>query len=468
MDIINNNNKYLHMHIFEKVSSMSDDGFIVVNRKGEVIHINEKYCSFLGTTKEKALGKSIFNIIPNSMMLDVMEKKYCEECVIQTYIIGIEKEKSAIVSRSYVENEEGEVIAGVAQVKFRLQTLDVAKKLMKDYVELEYYKEQYLNSKKYICSFEKMVGKSKSFLEVKRIGIKASKTNFPVLITGKTGTGKEVFARAIHANSERAEKLMVSINCAAIPEDLLESELFGYEEGSFTGAKKGGKKGKFFIANGGTIFLDEIGDMPLSMQAKLLRVLQEKEIDPIGSTSSIPIDVRVIAATRKNLPEMIEKGEFREDLYYRLNVINIEMPSLCDRKEDILELAGFFLNKLNLEYKTVTGFSKEVKKCLKEYSWPGNVRELDNVIKSAYAINDNFIIELKDLPSKMVDNTQHIPENEDNLTLENIMGEYEKKIIIKFLKKNHWNCNETANKMGIHRSVLYKKIKKYNIEKEYI
>lgn len=465
MDIINNNNKYLHMHIFEKVSSMSDDGFIVVNRKGEVIHINEKYCSFLGTTKEKALGKSIFNIIPNSMMLDVMEKKYCEECVIQTYIIGIEKEKSAIVSRSYVENEEGEVIAGVAQVKFRLQTLDVAKKLMKDYVELEYYKEQYLNSKKYICSFEKMVGKSKSFLEVKRIGIKASKTNFPVLITGKTGTGKEVFARAIHANSERAEKLMVSINCAAIPEDLLESELFGYEEGSFTGAKKGGKKGKFFIANGGTIFLDEIGDMPLSMQAKLLRVLQEKEIDPIGSTSSIPIDVRVIAATRKNLPEMIEKGEFREDLYYRLNVINIEMPPLCDRKEDILELAGFFLNKLNLEYKTVTGFSKEVKKCLKEYSWPGNVRELDNVIKSAYAINDNFMIELKDLPSKMVENSQHISETEET-GLENLMENYEKNLIISFLKKNHWNCSETASKMGIHRSVLYKKIKKYNIEKE--
>lgn len=461
------NNKYLHLHIFEKVSSMSDDGFIVVNRVGEVIHINEKYCNFLGTTKEKALGKSIFNIIPNSMMLDVMEKKYCEECVIQTYIVGIEKEKSAIVSRSYVENEEGEVIAGVAQVKFRLQTLDVAKKLMKDYVELEYYKEQYLNSKKYISSFEKMVGKSKNFLDVKRIGIKASKTNFPILITGKTGTGKEIFAKAIHANSERAEKLMVSINCAAIPEGLLESELFGYEEGAFTGAKKGGKKGKFFIANGGTIFLDEIGDMPLSMQAKLLRVLQEKEINPIGSTSSIPIDVRIIAATRKNLPEMIENGEFREDLYYRLNVINIEIPPLCDRKEDILELAEFFLNKLNLEYKTVTGFSKEVKKCLKEYSWPGNVRELDNVIKSAYAINDNFMIELKDLPSKMVENSHHISEIEET-HLENLMENYEKHLIINFLKKNHWNCTETANKMGIHRSVLYKKIKKYNIEKEHL
>ena len=355
---MDNNNKYLHLHIFERVSSMTDDGFIVVNRAGEVIHINKKYCNFLGTTEEKALGRSIFEIIPNSKMLEVMEKRYCEECVIQTYILGIEKEGSAIVSRSYVENEEGEVIAGVAQIKFRLQTLDVAKKLMKEYAELEYYKEEYINAAKENYCFDKIVGKSQSFLTVKKIGLKASKTNFPVLITGKTGTGKEVFARAIHTSGDRADKPMISINCAAIPEALLESELFGYEEGSFTGAKKGGKKGKFFIANGGTIFLDEIGDMPLPMQGKLLRVLQEKEIDPIGSVNSIPIDVRIIAATRKNLPEMIEKDLFREDLYYRLNVINIEMPSLSERKEDILELAGYFLTKLNLEYKTVKGFSK--------------------------------------------------------------------------------------------------------------
>lgn len=461
---MDNNNKYLHLHIFERVSSMTDDGFIVVNRAGEVIHINKKYCNFLGTTEEKALGRSIFEIIPNSKMLEVMEKRYCEECVIQTYILGIEKEGSAIVSRSYVENEEGEVIAGVAQIKFRLQTLDVAKKLMKEYAELEYYKEEYINAAKENYCFDKIVGKSQSFLTVKKIGLKASKTNFPVLITGKTGTGKEVFARAIHTSGDRADKPMISINCAAIPEALLESELFGYEEGSFTGAKKGGKKGKFFIANGGTIFLDEIGDMPLPMQGKLLRVLQEKEIDPIGSVNSIPIDVRIIAATRKNLPEMIEKDLFREDLYYRLNVINIEMPSLSERKEDILELAGYFLTNLNLEYKTVKGFSKEVKNCLKNYPWPGNIRELDNVIKSAYAINDSFLIELDDLPAKMYNKRYSDIENK-NLDFQEKINSYEKLLIEEFLKKYHWNCSEAAEKMGIHRSVLYKKIKKFDIKK---
>lgn len=461
---MDNNNKYLHLHIFERVSSMTDDGFIVVNRAGEVIHINKKYCNFLGTTEEKALGRSIFEIIPNSKMLEVMEKRYCEECVIQTYILGIEKEGSAIVSRSYVENEEGEVIAGVAQIKFRLQTLDVAKKLMKEYAELEYYKEEYINAAKENYCFDKIVGKSQSFLTVKKIGLKASKTNFPVLITGKTGTGKEVFARAIHTSGDRADKPMISINCAAIPEALLESELFGYEEGSFTGAKKGGKKGKFFIANGGTIFLDEIGDMPLPMQGKLLRVLQEKEIDPIGSVNSIPIDVRIIAATRKNLPEMIEKDLFREDLYYRLNVINIEMPSLSERKEDILELAGYFLTKLNLEYKTVKGFSKEVKNCLKNYPWPGNIRELDNVIKSAYAINDSFLIELDDLPAKMYNKRYSDIENK-NLNFQEKINSYEKLLIEEFLKKYHWNCSKAAEKMGIHRSVLYKKIKKFDIKK---
>lgn len=461
---MDNKNKYLHLHIFERVSSMTDDGFIVVNRVGEVIHINNKYCNFLGTTEENALGKSIFNIIPNSKMLEVMEKRYCEECVIQTYVLGVEKEGSAIVSRSYVENEEGEVIAGVAQIKFRLQTLDVAKKLMKEYAELEYYKEEYINAAKENYCFDKIVGKSQSFLTVKKIGLKASKTNFPVLITGKTGTGKEVFARAIHTSGDRADKPMISINCAAIPEALLESELFGYEEGSFTGAKKGGKKGKFFIANGGTIFLDEIGDMPLPMQGKLLRVLQEKEIDPVGSVSSIPIDVRIIAATRKNLPEMIEKELFREDLYYRLNVINIEMPSLNERKEDILELAGYFLTKLNLEYKTVKGFSKEVKNCLKNYPWPGNIRELDNVIKSAYAINDSFLIELDDLPAKMY-NKWHSDIENKNLDFQEKIDSYEKLLIEEFLKKYHWNCSEAAEKMGIHRSVLYKKIKKFDIKK---
>ena len=456
-------NYNLNREIFEQLSSMTDDGFIVVDRAGNVIHINEKYCNFLGTTEEEALGKSILNIIPNSMMLDVMEKKYCEECVIQTYILGKEAEKGAIVSRSYVEDENGNVIAGVAQVKFRIQTLDVAQKLMKNYVELKYYREEYVKNNKLNLSFKTMVGDSDSFMKVKKIGIKASKTNFPVFLSGSTGTGKEVLAKAIHLNSDRKNHPMVSINCGAVPENLLESELFGYEEGAFTGAKKGGKKGKFLIASGGTLFLDEIGDMPLGMQVKLLRVLQENEIDPVGSIHSIPINVRIIAATKKNIEKMVELGEFREDLYYRLNVIKIELPNLNERKSDILKLADYFLNKLNVEYKTVKGFSKEVKECLESFKWPGNIRELDNVIKSAYAISDDLIIKLIDLPPKLsfYNREKQIENRSGNLVT--LVNEYEKNIILNVLNSSK-NCKEASEKLGIHRSALYKKIKKYEIQ----
>ncbi|MGO2118759.1 MAG: sigma-54 interaction domain-containing protein [Fusobacterium sp.] len=455
-------NYNLSREIFEQLSSMTDDGFIVVDRDGNVIHINEKYCNFLGTTEEEALGKSILNIIPNSMMLDVMEKKYCEECVIQTYILGKEAEKGAIVSRSYVEDKDGNIIAGVAQVKFRIQTLDIAQKLMKNYVELKYYREEYVKNNKLNLSFKTMVGDSDSFMKVKKIGIKASKTNFPVFLSGSTGTGKEVLAKAIHLNSDRKNHPMVSINCGAVPENLLESELFGYEEGAFTGAKKGGKKGKFLIASGGTLFLDEIGDMPLGMQVKLLRVLQENEIDPVGSIHSIPINVRIIAATKKNIEKMIELGEFREDLYYRLNVIKIELPNLNERKSDILKLADYFLNKLNVEYKTIKGFSKEVKECLETFKWPGNIRELDNVIKSAYAISDYLMIKLIDLPPKLsfYNKEKQIENKSGNLVT--LVNEYEKNIILNVLNSSK-NCKEASEKLGIHRSALYKKIKKYEI-----
>ena len=245
----------------------------------------------------------------------------------------------------------------------------------------------------------------------------------------------------------------------------MESELFGYEEGSFTGAKKGGKKGKIELANEGTLFLDEIGDMPLNMQAKLLRVLQEKEIEKIGGYKTIPVDIRIIAATRKNLEEMIENGQFREDLYYRLNVINIEMPPLRKRKSDIPVLARHFLNRLNKEYKTNIMLSNEVLDCFIGYSWPGNIRELDNIIKSAYASCDSFKIRLMDLPSKMVA-SHKVGEGKSSeiKRLSNLMDEYEKSIILEELRRNGWNCRRAADELGIHKSLLYKKIDKYGID----
>jgi PAS modulated sigma54 specific transcriptional regulator, fis family len=230
--------------------------------------------------------------------------------------------------------------------------------------------------------------------------MQAAKTNFPVLITGESGTGKEVFARIIHCSGHRRGRPFVGVNCAAIPSELLESELFGYEEGAFTGAKKGGKKGKFIQADGGTIFLDEIGDMPLLMQAKILRILQEKEVDTIGGSAPIPVDVRIISATRRNLEQMVEDGTFREDLYYRLNVINLHLPPLRSRVEDIPPLVQYFIDKLNEEYKLNVEIDKEVIEAFCKYSWHGNVRELENVIKGAYAVCDGLEIISTDLPAK--------------------------------------------------------------------
>lgn len=262
--------------------------------------------------------------------------------------------------------------------------------------------------------------------------------------------------------SQRRDKPIISINCAAIPADLLESELFGYEEGAFTGARKGGKIGKFQLAEGGTLFLDEIGDMALNLQAKLLRVLQEHEIERVGGTKTIPINVRIVAATRQNLPEMIANGTFREDLYYRLNVINLEMVPLRERPEDILLYANHTLEELNQQYKTNTILSDGVKRRLREYRWPGNVRELVNVITSAYASCDTMMIDEMDLPTRLItksrSRTDHPP-----LRLPDMIAEYEAAIIRDTLRRNGQNCRATAQELGIDRSLLYRKMRKAGI-----
>ena len=251
-----------YKHIFDEILRMTDDGFIVVDTNGIVTDINDQYCDFLGKPKEEIVGYPIQKTISNSKMVDIVKRRYSEELALHKFLPGQSKENDnnfLLVSRSCVCDEQDQVVAGVAQVKFRLQTLDSAKRLMSEYAELEFYKEEYHKTGGCRASFDSIVGSTEAFLEKKRLGLKAARTDFPVLLTGETGTGKEVFARSIHNASSRADKPMVSINCAAIPNELLESELFGYVDGAFTGARKGGKPGKFQLANGGTLFLDEIG-----------------------------------------------------------------------------------------------------------------------------------------------------------------------------------------------------------------
>jgi len=329
-------------------------------------------------------------------------------------------------------------------------------------------------------TIEDIIGKSKAIMDVKKDALSAARSTSTILITGQSGTGKEMFARAIHGHSDRAEGPFVTINCAAIPGELLESELFGYDEGAFTGAKKGGKLGMFEIANKGTIFLDEIGDMSLHLQAKLLRVLQEKEIHKVGGGKNIKIDVRIISATNKNLAEMVAEGIFREDLYYRLNVIPISIPSLEERKEDIPLLVEKMINTYSLNLgKDVKYASEDVVNALKEYSWPGNIRELQNVIEYSINMTNGSVIDDVDLVYKRLMRGKNMIDSSSNIKLpskalaasrqeviRNIESLEEEEIrrALNLFKDYKRDKDLAANALGLSRATLYRKIEKYKIK----
>ncbi|HEY8889794.1 MAG TPA: sigma 54-interacting transcriptional regulator [Clostridium sp.] len=312
-------------------------------------------------------------------------------------------------------------------------------------------------------SINDFIGESKPALLLKKQILAAAKTKATILIMGETGTGKELVAHAITSLSKRRHQPFVRINCAAIPDNLLESELFGYEEGSFTGALKGGSSGKFFQANNGTIFLDEIGDMPLNLQAKILRVLQEKEIERIGGSNPIPIDVRIISATHADLPRMVSENKFRKDLFYRLHVIPIKVPPLRDRKEDIHMLVEHFIDKLSRESELdKPHVEKSFMKLLIEYDWPGNVRELVNVLEMAISFSDGVIT--KELIQDYIDTNIEQDKMENDMTeLRANTDNIEREKIVETIDKHKGNKIKAAKELGISRSNLYYKMKKYNI-----
>ena len=313
---------------------------------------------------------------------------------------------------------------------------------------------------------DNIIGESESIKKVKKETIMAAQSVSTVLITGESGTGKELFARAIHNHSKRAEYPFIAVNCAAIPDNLLESELFGYEEGAFTGARKGGKLGMFEIAHKGSLFLDEIGDMSLHLQSKLLRVLQEKEVNKIGAKSNIEIDVRIIAATNKDLESMVKEGTFREDLYYRLNVIPIKLPSLSQRKGDIPLLIDYMIREYSVKLeKNVEGIDEVALDRMQKYGWPGNVRELQNSIEYSVNMAQGSEITVDVLPKSILEYEEKFEEDETSAieTLEDL----EKREIQKALKRYgvYKKDKELAAKaLGISRATLYRKIEKYGIK----
>jgi len=324
---------------------------------------------------------------------------------------------------------------------------------------------------------DNIIGSSPQMIDLKETLLKIAPRDSTVLITGESGTGKELFAQAVHAASLRRSGPFIKINCAAIPENLLESELFGYEEGAFTGSKKGGQSGKLELADKGTVFLDEIGDLTFQLQAKLLRFIQDREIQKLGRGEAFISDVRIVVATNVNLDQLVKYRKFREDLYYRLNVVNLNIPSLRERKEDIAALVEHFIDKFNRLFKfKVIGTSPEVKAMLHKYSWPGNVRELENVIERAFNVLEGNVILPSHLPSELLNQAMFNGEKIDSgpmasiasalangQALDEIMDQTEKLIILKALMMCHGNKAKTALMLNISRPGLYKKMLKLGL-----
>lgn len=459
-------------HWIEEIINLAGERIVVVDREGVILYINSAYCDFLGTSVEKAIGKPVQDIIENSRM-HIVAKTGQKELAALHPING-----SDMIANRYPLIIDGELVGAVGTVMFRNPEdwLLYKNKIQHLVEEVNYYKtkaEKNVKSKYY---FSNLIGNSPSFTAVKKLAERVSNSQSAVLILGESGTGKELFASAIHNNSTRASFPFVPINCASIPEHLLESELFGYDEGAFTGAKKGGKKGQFQIANRGTIFLDEIGDMPLAMQSKLLRVLQEREILPVGAQKSIPVDVRIIAATHRNLEKMVEEGTFRQDLYYRLNVIKIEIPPLRERKGDIELISIKLLEKLERKfYRRGIKLSAEVVERLNQHKWQGNIRELENVLERSINVLDGNTIEIAHLPLYLRDyETISVPKvsNVDESvivadmpvqSLKETLAQVEKQAILNALSIANGNKLEAARLLDVGKTKFYEKCKIYSI-----
>ncbi|OAA82940.1 sigma-54 interaction domain-containing protein [Clostridium ljungdahlii] len=402
---------------------------------------------------------------------------YSQECIMDMNIQDMVDNWNNIISNihniSIQQNVETSIKSIKNVLKLNLNVYPLYTKKMDERIIIVVFKEIKKKRKleerrlkgKAIYTFDKIIGRNRNFLNIIEYSKKISNSKSTILITGESGTGKEIFAQAIHNYSDRKEKVFMAVNCGAIPEKLIESELFGYEEGAFTGAKKGGNLGKFEMANGGTIFLDEIGEMPVDMQVKLLRVIEEGLIVRVGGYKQIPINVRIIAATNKNLKEEVENKNFRRDLFYRLNVLPVPLPPLRDRKDDICLLVDYYMNRISkkLNKRKIKITSDQMDK-LVQYEWPGNIRELENVIEFFINIErvDENVIQSEGLFKERKVENSYIYHDEDfmfNMNLENL----EKTHIENVIRKFNGNITLAAKAMGIGRNTLYRKIKKYNI-----
>ncbi len=435
-------------------------GIIVCDRDCRIVFMNQVYAELLETDRKKAVGKRIEEYFPRSRLSLVIasgEPELGRRCSLKT-------ESVLLVNRIPLKSQ-GRVIGIILQTIFRdykdFTDLAARLNLLEDQVKCQRRALDSVLSPRY--SFDSIIGESKAIEEAKRLSKKYARTDSPVLILGPTGTGKELFAHAVHTAGERSAGPFVCLNCAGIPRELLESDLFGYEPGAFTGARKGGKPGRIELAHQGTLYLDEIGELPVNAQAKLLRVLEHKLLDKVGGVKPFPVDFRLVAATNRDLLEMISKGEFRDDLYYRLNTMTVTIPPLSRRAEDIPTLIRHFLSSAGKSHVQVT---EEALGILKSYTWPGNVRELKNVIDRALSLTERDIIDVPHLPRELlglIHRVDRLSESPDSL-LADELANCEKNVLDRALSHTGGNMSKAAKLLGISRSTLYEKCRRHGVE----
>jgi len=429
------------------------EGILAIDSTGVVFFANAFFLEILNCDIQQVLGKKVWDVIPSCRLFETVGQGYS----IWGETLKINA-KEFLVAR-FPLKIDGQIVGAMVKTVFPDQTIatEIVHKLSQP-AKVGSYTMQIL------CTCRDIVGETPPMLYVKKLARRASRTSSTLLITGESGTGKEIIAQAVHTRSVRREAPFISVNCGAIPENLLESELFGYVDGAFTGARKGGKPGKFELANGGTILLDEIGDMPLYMQVKILRVLQERAVWRIGATTPTMLDVRVMASTHTDLKTLVKEKKFREDLYYRLNVLEINIPPLRDRAEDLPMLTDILIQRINQKIGSdAKGITQDSLEILKSYSWPGNVRELENLLEQAVNWSEDAIIDIRKIPIRPWENDQGKSAAESNRPFRNLVEETEKELIIKALERSDGNKARAARALNIQRSVLYKKLERMKI-----
>ncbi len=443
---------------FTEVLNSIHDAVVVVDHAGIIIFVNPAYSRVMNIPAADALGRHMQEVTPNAHTLQVLQTG--KPLLFDAHFskeLGIDVVMSAT---PIVKN--GRLVGAVTIFRTSREMIELYSAYRRAHGLADYYRNRLLKeSNEHTDGFEHIVGRYGALEPIVRMAARVAETDATVLVTGENGVGKDVLCQAIHYSSSRRNKPFIIVNCAAIPDSLLESELFGYDQGSFTGAARGGKLGKFELADGGTIFLDEIGDTSLSMQAKLLRTLQNGEVNRIGSKKVIHVNVRVLAATNKNLEDLVAKGLFREDLFYRINVFPLEIPPLRERTEDIQELAAFFLEDLNVVYGKRLSLSDEAFRLLERYDWPGNVRELRNVIERIVIMCDDDVI----LPEhvKAIGLRQKAQETDEQGELRKEVRKVEKRSYQVALTATAGNRSKAMKKLGVSRRTFYKKLREFDL-----